>query len=81
MRVKLYFRLAILGGVLLLLTSSRAAQPRVACGQPAYSFCAVTADNTYQRCIAQGSTPEQCAARRDFVYCQCLAKNGCEVDC
>ena len=57
MRVKLYFRLAVLGGVLLLLISPRAAQPRVACDQSAYSSCAATADNTYQRCIAQGSTP------------------------
>lgn len=81
MRVKLYFRLAVLGGMLLLLTSPRAAQPHIACNQSAYSSCAATADNAYQRCIAQGSTPAQCAVRRDFVYCQCLAKNGCEVDC
>lgn len=81
MRVKLYVRLAVLGGMLLLLTSPRAAQPHVACNQSTYSSCAATADNAYQRCIAQGSTPTQCAVRRDFVYCQCLAKNGCEVDC
>lgn len=81
MKVKLYVRLAVLVGVLLLLISPRAAQPRVACNQSAYSSCAATADNAYQRCIAQGATPAQCASRRDFVYCQCLAKSGCEVDC
>lgn len=81
MKVKLYFRLAILGGMLLLFISPRAAQPSVVCDQSDYSYCAATASNTYQSCIAQGFTPEQCAARRDFVYCQCLSKRGCSVDC
>jgi hypothetical protein len=81
MKVKLCLRLAVLVSMLLLLTSTRAAHPSVACDQSTYSYCATTANNTYQSCIAQGFTPEQCAARRDFVYCQCLAKRACNVAC